>query len=199
MSLEKCESTTDKTKILNLPIWYNSFIKINNKYVYYKTWTNKGILFLKDLFNNTTWLTYDEFCMKYYFRPPFTVYNGLILAIKTYYKMDKYRELGTVQMQIIPNCLKELLKTNVCKIFYKECVNGYTSKHKINPQIKWHHILGTELCDKWWENVYLIPFKLTTDTGLRYFQYKIFNFILTTNRQLVIYGIKKSDKCLVKI
>ena len=25
--------------------------------------------------------------------------------------MDKYRELGTVQMQIIPNCLKELLKT----------------------------------------------------------------------------------------
>ena len=29
--LEKCESTTDKTKILNLPIWYNSFIKINNK------------------------------------------------------------------------------------------------------------------------------------------------------------------------
>ena len=193
--LEKCESTTDKTKILNLPIWYNSFIKINNKYVYYKTWANKGILFLKDLFNNTTWLTYDEFCMKYYFRPPFTVYNGLILAIKTYYKMDKYRELGTVQMQIIPNCLKELLKTNVCKKFYKECVNGYTSKHKINPQIKWHHILGTELCDKWWENVYLIPFKLTTDTGLRYFQYKIFYFILTTNRQLVIYGIKKSDTC----
>ena len=134
--LEKCESTTDKTKILNLPIWYNYFIKINNKYVYYKTWANKGILFLKDLFNNTTWLTYDEFCMKYYFRPPFTVYNGLILAIKTYYKMDKYRELGTVQMQIIPNCLKELLKTNVCKKFYKECVNGYTSKHKINPQIK---------------------------------------------------------------
>ena len=29
---KKCESTTDKTKILNLPIWYNSFIKINNKY-----------------------------------------------------------------------------------------------------------------------------------------------------------------------
>ena len=113
--LEKCESKTDKTKILNLPIWYNSFIKINNKYVYYKTWANKGILFLKDLFNNTSWLTYDEFCMKYYFRPPFTVYNGLILAIKTYYKMDKYRELGTVQMQIIPNCLKEFLKTNVCK------------------------------------------------------------------------------------
>ena len=115
--------------------------------VYYKTWANKGILFLKDLFNNTSWLTYDELCMKYYFRPPFTVYNGMILANK----MDKYRELGTVQMQIIPNCLQELLKTNVCKNFYKECVNGYTSKHKINAQIKWHHILGTELCDKWWE------------------------------------------------
>ena len=47
--------------------------------------TNKG-MFLKDLFNNTSWLTYDEFCMKYYFRPPFTVYNGLILAIKKYKK-----------------------------------------------------------------------------------------------------------------
>ena len=43
--------------------------------------------------------------------------------------------------------------------------------------------------------LYLIPFKLTTDTGLRYFQYNIFLFILTTNRQLAIYGIKKSDKC----
>ena len=102
MFLEKYESTTDKTNILNLPIWYNSFIKINNKYVYYKTWANNGILILKDLFNNTSWLTYDEFCMKYYFRPPFTVYNGLNLAIKSlkiYYYIDKY--MSTINNRVI--------------------------------------------------------------------------------------------------
>ena len=71
------------------------------------------------MFNNTSWLTYDEFCMKYYFRLPFTVCNGLILVINTYYKMDKYRELGTVQMLIIPNCLKELLKQTFVKISTK--------------------------------------------------------------------------------
>jgi hypothetical protein len=193
--LEKCESTNDKIKILSLPIWYNSHIKINNKYVYYKTWANKGILFLKDIFDNTRCLTYVEFCRKYDFRPPFTSYNGLILAIKKYYKLPIYTELVKLQMPIIPNCLEELLKANVCKHFYKDCVSEYTSKHKINAKIKWHHIFGIEFCDKWWENVYLLPVKLTMDTGLRYFQYKIFLFILTTNKHLVIYGIKDSDKC----
>jgi len=98
-------------------------------------------------------------------------------------------------MPIIPNCLEELLKINVSKLFYKYCINENTAKYKIKAQVKWQHIFGIELCGKWWKKVYLLPFNLTLDTGLRYFQYKILSFILTTNKHLVRYGIKDSDKC----
>ena len=45
-------------------------------------------------------------------------------------------------MPIIPNCLEELLKINVSKLFYKYCINENTAKYKINAQVKWQHVFG---------------------------------------------------------
>ena len=46
-----------------------------------------------------------------------------------------------------------------------------------------------------WCQVYLIPHQITTDTNLRWFQYRLINRILATNTFLCKIGIKQNNKC----
>ncbi len=36
-------------EILTQPLWLNKYISINNDYIYYKNYENKGIIYLKDI------------------------------------------------------------------------------------------------------------------------------------------------------
>ena len=48
-------------QILRSPLFYNRNIKIDRKYVYYKTWYDKGIRFVNDLVNqNGSFYSYQE-------------------------------------------------------------------------------------------------------------------------------------------
>ena len=57
---------------------------------------------------------------------------------------------------------------------------------------KWQNTLGEQFK---WKTVYQIPYKCSTDTTLRSFQYKILTRIIPTNKLLYKYKIKPSNTC----
>ena len=46
-----------------------------------------------------------------------------------------------------------------------------------------------------WKNIYLLPHRVTIDTKLRMFQYKILNNILYLNKHLLLFGKKDNKFC----
>ena len=68
-------------------LWFNSNIKIDNKVVYYKTYHEKNIIYLKDLLDqNGNLMSFSDFQTKYKTRYKFLHYLGLLGAIPNRYK-----------------------------------------------------------------------------------------------------------------
>ena len=51
------------------------------------------------------------------------------------------------------------------------------------------------LSEQDWKNIYILPRRVTTDTHLRNFQFKILNNILYLNKKLFTFGISDSALC----
>ena len=62
----------------NIPIWYNSLIRVANKPVFYQNWSNAGINQVKDILDkNPTFLNLTTLKLYIKSRPPFSFITGL--------------------------------------------------------------------------------------------------------------------------
>ena len=65
-----------------MPIWYNSLIRINNKPFYYRNWCLADIRPVDHLFDNDSkLLTFDTFKKKYSVKTKFLQYYSVVCAI----------------------------------------------------------------------------------------------------------------------
>ena len=65
-----------------IPIWYNSLIRIDNKPIHYRNWSSAGIYFVNDLLEeDSQFLTFDTFKEKFAIKTHFLQYHGVICAI----------------------------------------------------------------------------------------------------------------------
>ena len=66
----------------NIPIWYNSFVRIDNMPIYYKNWHKAGINFQNDLLDeNLHFLTFDAFKEKFSVKTNFLQYQSVVSAV----------------------------------------------------------------------------------------------------------------------
>lgn len=60
-------------------LWFNNYIYIENKPIFFSEWYEHGIMFLEDIVNNNgTFLTLDEFYERFRFKPSFLQYTSLL-------------------------------------------------------------------------------------------------------------------------
>ena len=77
----------DVKEIQHEILWNNRFIKINGKSIYYKTWVNRGILKVCDLFDTQgRFLCLEDFKCKFGVRRNFLNYAGVLAAIPKLWK-----------------------------------------------------------------------------------------------------------------
>ena len=62
-------------------------------------------------------------------------------------------------------------------------------------KIKWQDELEITINDLQWKQVFTMPAKITIDSSIRIFKYKIVHRILPCNKLLNLYKIKEYDKC----
>ena len=81
----------DQESIFNQNLWFNSHLKINKQCIHYKKWDNQGIRWLSDLLfeeenKPIRFITYEELCQLYDFKPLPLIYQGLIHCIPKVWK-----------------------------------------------------------------------------------------------------------------
>ena len=193
MQLYNSSKPQYSTDILSINLWDNADIIIGNKAVFYRTWFEKKIYFIKDLYDeNGNLMNYDQFVNKYDLRINFTEYYGVRAAVNTYIRnkdIQFHSEPGS--NCYIPFSVKEILKNkHGCKNMYLS-LNRKSSIPK--SQLRWNGIF--EINEFNWQLIYNIPAKSCNNTKLHWFQYRILHRILATNDYLFKCKIKTENSC----
>ena len=190
-------SSPDSPKdILKECIWYNDFIQVDTKSVFYQDWYVKGVLYVKDLFDEQGEpLSLDRFQEKFNLNINFLQYYGLLDALPRTWKQkikNNYTNFTpTNQYKICIEGKLVPLKFVKSKDFYWE----FQSRSNAIPTAlqKWNN--KYDISEVEWEEIFKLPYKCCMETKLQTFQFKINHRIITTNKRLCFMGIKESDKC----
>jgi hypothetical protein len=193
------QNPTGIEQICNQRICNNAAIKIGCRPVDKKEWTEKHLIFIKDLFNDKgNFLTERNINTRFNILLKNLEYNSLISAIPHNWKKtikNEYKKLPT----IVPNqnCTLTLNKMTkeLTEITTKEIYSTLLEKISKRPtsEQKW---LDTELLDvNDWTHIYQSAFKLTTDTKLQTFQFKITHRILACKTNLFTWKIEANAIC----
>ena len=183
---------TDFHELICERIFYNSNIKIDGHTICYKNFIENDVTQFYNVMKdhnggNVCFLTYMEFVQIYpnlHFN--FLQYHGIIQSIKRYMiKMNIVFE-NDINVQE-PVGWQLILKGS--KQAIKEKLRGETLKH--TSLLKWERTFQN-LC---WKNIYFKCFKSTSDSKLKWFQFRLLFRILPTNRYLKIMKIKDSNLC----
>ena len=181
-------------ELMNIPLWGNKNIKVGGTSVFYKTWIDNGIMFIRDLIStNGQLLSYEEFRRRYQLRTNFLDFHGLISSLRDYINKFNFHEIlerGFCPVQPLP--LSIILKNkkgcrNICKLYIEDKMPTITFD-KWGAELN----LGPNFC---WKKILTFPFSLVKDTNLRWFQFRIIHRFLGTNSLLCKMGIKTDNKC----
>lgn len=181
--------------ILSQTVWYNPEIKVGNKTIYYKNYSDAGINYIRDLLDDDgNFLDHRDLMAKYDITPDFLTHGGILHAIPVNWKniiLDMEEVPQIIKSVFLANRIAKLRKPN--KIIYTMLIDSITERPE-KAEIKWHQTLGIDK-DEMSEYYNVHKKVFSRDTLLRAFQYKICNRILATNRLLFKMNISPYDLC----
>ena len=185
------ETEIGEEQILKSPLFYNRNIKIDRKYVFYKTWYDKGIRFVNDLVNqNGSFYSYQEVGIG---GSPLNIlkYQGFIDSLKHFLSHTQIKLTKKVQDPFIPSHIKVFLQQKSgTQAMYNELNKNYdepTSKRRWNEKFKF--------TDQEWKKIYNYPFSIIKYPAIQWFQTSINHNILVTNNLLFKMKIKNDSSC----
>ena len=176
-------------------IWINTLLNnhVNNKFN--ARAFKAGIKRVKDILNeNGSFMSYQDMCRKYGNCIDFVSYYGILQSVPYKWKL------------ILNNSTKYYIKTIKCKepdiskiisnLTTREIRNSFNLKQCTIPasQLYYERLLQLPN-DTNWKNIWYLPFKVTVEEKVRYFQFKLLHRILPCNCFLKMINIIDDDKC----
>ena len=149
----------------NILVWYNSFVRIDNKPIYYKNWYKAGINFQNDLLDeNFHFLTFGAFKEKFSVKTNFLQYQSVVSTV------SKMKSICTCT-QAVTNTAKDnlLALTEFCKLVYKMLIKQIASI-PFKSQSKWLLDCNSQSVDYIdWRSTYGLAFLCTRESKFRTF------------------------------
>ena len=169
----------------------NEHIKIGNRVITNRDFVDSNVFFIKQLMTGTRFLTYQEFIQKYNTRVNFLAYNSVKSAVKRYVS----------NTQLPNNTKNKAINYQPALNFIMNTVKGASPIYHLMLEPdnqnkgyqKWH--TQTQITLDQWLNSFKILKKCTTDTKLRWLQFRILHNILTTNRSVAKFKPEQTPLC----
>ena len=181
----------NEEQILNEILWNNRFIRIESFSVYYNNWYKAGVIRIKDIFYENSFLTFKDFCHTFRVQTNFLTYNGLCNAIpQNWIRLMKHSNLNDSHN----NNSECVDKIPLNQLSYKSASRFLIEQKFVAPTAE-QRMIQENLNKQTKETIYSIPFRVTQDIRLGIFQFKIVHHILPTNATLFRDKIVQHDKC----
>ena len=181
-------------------IWNNKLICIDGKPVFSKTLAEKGILRIGDLISENNELITKHKVRELNLTPLdlfklISVVNAMPSQWRDLLKRSSHSNKRTFNLQdqivLSLNGQKTPINKAVSKTIYKELRNRVISTP--SAQKKYNSYFVNDILD--WSAIYSLPHRVTSDTKLREFQFKLLNRYLVTNDFLNKIGVLPSPAC----
>ena len=172
-------------------IWHNSDIKISGKILSNKSWVEKNVIYISDVydFERKEFKSFNEFKQQFNIKTgDYLFYFKLIRSIPKHLIKHEQYDYKTSNFEIINNC-----KLNeVCKKLTHIQKSHSLDEKKDSYQVKWETKFNTVFE---WNEINSVPFICTKNNKVQYFQYKFIHRLLATNSYLFKCGLKESNIC----
>ena len=173
-------------------IWNNKDIRIDNKPVFYKTYFDKGIIYLNDLqFDVDNVRSYESFKQKG-LNTNFLTWTAL--RSSTINKKSKNSCSIPTAGNLDPMNFE--CKSKSFNAYTARCTQFYATmiSSKARPPNGFKKLIADfELSNV--QEIFSIPYLAASETYVWSLQYRVLNFILFTNDKLFKIGLSNSDKC----
>ena len=139
-------------------------------------------------------MSYEQFLQQTHVNTTFLHFHGLISSLKALkQKLKETCNFTEFEQVFIPMNLKIFLeKPKGTEKMYSLLIKNNTVPRS---QQKWQTSFDFEIMGNTWDNIYINPFRLTSDTKLHWFQFRVNHRILTTNTFLAKININDIPLC----
>ena len=182
--------------IASQQLWYNRFITVNNKTVFFPKWSKSKLNFIGQLFDDKKLKPWNELRKEFslantdHFKY-MQLCNAIPSSWKTYILIDSGNTHGLVVYE--PHIVINQTVHHIFKLKAKFLYNLLLGKMECRPTAqRYFSNLFMLLDDFDWTKIYDLPRKTTR---LRVFQYSILNNVLYLNEKLFHFGLVYSGKC----
>ena len=184
--------------VVSQSIWNNTFIKIGGKMIFFGSWFDLGIKYIKDIMReNGNLKSFSEMVIEFNLNSnQFMRYFAIVCAITAKWK-TLLREREAFPFSVDEKLQVFLTKKKPTKFCYSVFVNKVCLNVKETSQLnKWECDLNMslEMLIQWQDRFKRI-FKTTLDTKIRTFQFKFIHRRIATNEFLCRIGVKSSPMC----
>ena len=178
-------------------LWKNKEMRLEEKRIFpVKSLMRKKVIQISDLYNfrEQRLMTPSELSGKYQIGN-FLIWHSMLNAIP-----GRLRELINLERLKYPHevkppiFLKEFIsKSKPSKWVYKELSQLSEKEETTKQQSKWQDEINEQPID--WEKTYTEVYSVTNDYELRWFQYRLLQRFLPSNRLLYLYKLIDKDEC----
>ena len=185
---------SDHSQIANQIIWYNSHIKVENKFLLIPQMYESGIFYLKDLLNKGKFMKVEQLNECYNIKVNMMAYNQLISAIPRTWKMSYILGEDTEYCSLYQELIE---KPKWSQVIYQKIIKSKGGKD--GTVLKATTVLSrnlkmpilTQEIQKAFRNI-----KKTTDIAkYRSFQHRLLHNVVYLNNRLVYLGISDTNQC----
>lgn len=197
-SLDILETNNIRSQV----IWNNRYLNIAKKPFYWKQWADKGIWMIEDLltedgsFVNEAHLR-NKYGVNCTFLDILQVRDSIPKSWKNILGVDKaiHKRYDIFTETFICNKVYKLYILNT-KVLYNHLVRG--KKRTPTCKIKWSETYPNfnDAAEDLWPNIFKLAFKITRETKLQTFQFKLIHRLITCQKKLNEMKIVESSTCL---
>lgn len=175
------------------PLWYNPKITVGGNSVLYKNYQNSQVIFINDLISEDgSFLSYDYIRNSLKVKTNFLEYTGLKKAISKNQEFTQ-NQLIKYASPFIPSTISIFFKNKKgCKDMYKTLVKSKLTN--VTAISKWSNY-GINFSKTDWKNIFILPFRTTTETKLQWLQLQIIHRIIPCNNFLFKIKVTDSPTC----
>ena len=186
------------TDILNESIWLNERILIGNRPIHNKTWIKAGIICIRDLFLDNSFMSQRQLEDTYKVSCDFLFYNGLRSAIPHRWLDVIATTCNIGSADIGQQNLKVKLQNKFVELKQATCSQFYWAEiEKISQRptsyYKWESEFYFATFD--WEQINPIPYECTSETYPQSLQYKIVHRFFPCKYNLHLWNMEDNNKC----
>ena len=191
--LDTCITVNYKI-IKHYSIWNSFYIRHPNIIHLKNKLIQNGCHNIGHLYYNGQFLSLHQFQERYNITLNFLDFESLKKSVPLNWQQKIQVNFGQTPENFATPIEHMIKHSKVCKYIY-HCIVLHKTRRRTVHENKWENILDTTFSEAWWKNTYLRIHRVSMDTKLNSFQFKIIHRLLITNKQLKLWKLKDTETC----